>query len=85
VGVVLGRDPLLFGKTIPFISLSAFTNCAFADVESDGSVDDRSRTLLPGSYTLHEHGRVSHRGFLPEVRRLRFVRAGTVELLLRAR
>ena len=53
VGVVLGLDPLLFGNTLSSISLSStLALCVWAGVESDGSVDDRFRTLVPGSYIL---------------------------------
>ncbi len=56
VGVVLGRDPLLFCKMFPFMLLSTLAFCAFVGVEDDGSVDDRLRMLLLRSYTPHEHG-----------------------------
>src|SRR5918992_324484 len=42
VGVVLGRDPLLFGKTFMFLSILSF--CAFTCVEATA----RSRTGLVG-------------------------------------
>src|SRR5918998_6578482 len=56
VGVVLGRDPLLFCKMFPFMLLPTLSFCAFVGVEDDGSVDDRLRMLLLRSYTPHEHG-----------------------------
>jgi hypothetical protein len=54
VGVVLGRDPLLFGTFFPFITLSTSTFCAFVGVESDDPVEDRFRILLSDHIPPHE-------------------------------
>src|SRR5918997_6074358 len=85
-GVVLGRDPLLFGKILSFISLSAlplslrFVRCR------EPRTGRRPVSYVPTQiiYISHEHGQVSHRRYLLRLGRRRFVRTGTVVSLFDA-